>query len=428
MSFSLMPLPSIFSPRPKTLWRVAMPAAFSLALALTAGQAQAQSIDTTGAWDGSQFISSFGLPNTATYGQTITAPAGQPAVLQAFDVRINSQSVALPFKFYVYEWDAVNNRATGPALYTSASETTQAVSQFQTYGVSGLNVSLVAGKQYVLFASVSETPGPNAATRWAAVTNTAYAGGNFVFFNNGTNTSLWTSSAWNTIGLDLAFTATIAAAPVAPSLAVASAGSGQATFTLDLPNSNNPPLQHYTLSCTPQGGGAAITTTGATSPITLSGLTNGTSYDCTATATNAMGTGPASALVSVTPVAALAIISLATQPVATVGMPFSLALQATGGVAPYSWSATGLPAGLSIDASTGKISGTPTTTGNASVVVTVADSRVPPATSPALSFVLAVNAAPITTAVPTLDAWALVLLGLLTAALGLNARRRTART
>ena len=30
-------------------------------------------IDTLPQWDGSSFISSFGLPNTATYGQTFTA-------------------------------------------------------------------------------------------------------------------------------------------------------------------------------------------------------------------------------------------------------------------------------------------------------------------------------------------------------------------
>jgi hypothetical protein len=51
----------------------------------------------------------------------------------------------------------------------------------------------------------------------------------------------------------------------------------------------------------------------------------------------------------------------------------SLQLAATGGTAPYTFSATGLPPGLSISAS-GLISGTPTTVGNYTVTATVTDS------------------------------------------------------
>jgi subtilisin family serine protease len=57
----------------------------------------------------------------------------------------------------------------------------------------------------------------------------------------------------------------------------------------------------------------------------------------------------------------------------TVGTPASLQLAASGGTPPYSWSATGLPPGLSISGS-GLISGTPTTAGSYTVTVTVTDS------------------------------------------------------
>ncbi len=56
------------------------------------------------------------------------------------------------------------------------------------------------------------------------------------------------------------------------------------------------------------------------------------------------------------------------------GASVSLPLSASGGTAPYTWSATGLPAGLSINSSTGTISGTATTAGTSNVTVTATDS------------------------------------------------------
>jgi hypothetical protein len=54
-------------------------------------------------------------------------------------------------------------------------------------------------------------------------------------------------------------------------------------------------------------------------------------------------------------------------------VPYHLALAATGGRAPYKWSADGLPSGFTLDASTGVITGTPGAVTTAAVKVTVTD-------------------------------------------------------
>ncbi len=58
-------------------------------------------------------------------------------------------------------------------------------------------------------------------------------------------------------------------------------------------------------------------------------------------------------------------------PPAAIGRSYSASLEATGGVAPYVWSATRLPAGLVIDAKTGTVSGTPSVAATGGTYFTV---------------------------------------------------------
>ena len=86
---------------------------------------------------------------------------------------------------------------------------------------------------------------------------------------------------------------------------------------------------------------------------------------------------------------------------ATVGTAVDLQAAATGGTAPYVFSAQGLPAGVTIDASTGRISGTPTTAGTATVTVAVRDSAATPTTD-SVSFRWVVSPPPSTCSGTTL--------------------------
>ena len=89
-----------------------------------------------------------------------------------------------------------------------------------------------------------------------------------------------------------------AAVPGAPTIGTTLAGQSQVSIAFTAPASNGgAAITSYTASCTPGGFSA----TGATSPLVVTGLTTGTTYDCSVVATNAVGSGAASAIATVTP-------------------------------------------------------------------------------------------------------------------------------
>jgi hypothetical protein len=137
------------------------------------------------------------------------------------------------------------------------------------------------------------------------------------------------------------------------------------------------------------GGGTAPYSCSITAGTLPAGLTLGSSCTITGTPTTAQTvtvtvhatdsanpadstTGPVSVTVSPIPTLSLT----GSLPNATLGVPYSQTLTATGGITPYTYSITAgsLPAGLSMS-SAGVISGTPTAVGASSFTVTVTDSE-----------------------------------------------------
>jgi hypothetical protein len=79
-------------------------------------------------------------------------------------------------------------------------------------------------------------------------------------------------------------------------------------------------------------------------------------------------------------------------PTGTLNRPYpAVSVSVSNGTAPYAWSATGMPAGLSINGVTGAITGTPTATGTFTPSFTVTDTT---GATDSKSITLKVNAAP----------------------------------
>lgn len=101
----------------------------------------------------------------------------------------------------------------------------------------------------------------------------------------------------------------------------------------------------------------------------------------------------ATANLSITITAPPLSVTTTTLPTGVVNSTYSATLQATGGVSPYSWAVTTgtLPAGLSLNASTGAITGTPTASGTANLTFTVTDSQSPTAGKATANLSITVN-------------------------------------
>ncbi len=138
------------------------------------------------------------------------------------------------------------------------------------------------------------------------------------------------------------------AVPGAPTIGTATAGNAQATVSFTAPASNGgSAITTYTVTTSPGG----ITKSGAASPIAVTGLTNGTAYTFTVKATNAVGSGAASAASnSVTPAAPINVPGTPTIGTATAGNAQATVTYAApasnGGSAITSYTVTSSPGGV----------------------------------------------------------------------------------
>ncbi len=118
-------------------------------------------------------------------------------------------------------------------------------------------------------------------------------------------------------------------------------------------------------------------------------------------------------------------LSPAALPPAMAGAPYNQTITATGGVAPYTFavSAGALPNGLTLNPSTGAITGTPITTGRFTFTIRATDANGCVGATSGLSITILLGAS---LGIPTLGFLGLALLGLLLAGAGMLHARRSA--
>ncbi len=270
-----------------------------------AGNASANVTWTAPSNNGGSPITGYTItPYIGTEAQTPTTVNGSPP---ATGTTITSLTVGTTYTFTVTATNAVGN---GPASEQSNAITSTAAPSAPSgvtaaAGNASANVTWSApssnGGSPITSYTITPYIGATAQTA-TTITGTPPATGTTITgLTNGT-TYTFTVTATNTNGngpaSEHSAAATPSTTPSTPTGVAAAAGNASATVTWTAPSSNGgSAITSYTV--TPYIGSEAQTATTITGTppatgTTITGLTNGTTYTFTVTATNAIGSGPAS--------------------------------------------------------------------------------------------------------------------------------------
>ncbi|BCJ42480.1 hypothetical protein GCM10010168_07780 [Actinoplanes ianthinogenes] len=374
--------------------------------------------------------SATGLPTGLAINSSTGAITGTPTAAGTFTTKVTATDAAKIPGFTTFTWSvaaaalAVTNPGTRqattgqPATLTLAA--TGGTSPY-TWAATGLPAGLTLNATSGVVSGTPTTAGTSSVTvtatdsagrtatatfSWVtavppAVTNpgaqNATVGTAFsktLAATGGTSPYTWTATglpaglAISSAGVVSGTPTTAGTSTVTATATDAAKRTGTATFTVTVaaqPAVTNPGTQQATVG---KAGTLTLAGTGGTTPYTWTatglpaGLTISSAGVVSGTATTAgtstvtvtltdAGGRTATASFSWVTANAPAITNPGTQN-GTTGVAVSKTLAATGGTSPYTWTATGLPAGLTIS-SAGVVSGTPTTAGSSTVAVTVTD-------------------------------------------------------
>ena len=324
------------------------------------------------------------LDSSGTVFQAVTYLGGS-GLDDAFDIAVDSQGAA----YITGQTESYNFPTTSGALQTRMKASLAAVLVRLTFGgptppTISTASPLPAGTVGAFYSqTLTATGGTGSYSSWSVISGTLPAG-------------LSLSAGGTISGTPTAVGTSILTIQVTDSSG--SKGSQQFALTvnsgglvIDTPSSllGATVGAPYSLTLTAHGGSgtySAWTQISGALPVGLglsvSGVISGTPLTAGTAAFTIQVTDSAGATaskqfsltISIVPGTAPTINTPATLTSGSVGGAYSLALNATGGTAPYTWSLTSgaLPAGLALS-SAGVIAGTPTTAGNSSFTVRVAD-------------------------------------------------------
>jgi hypothetical protein len=175
-------------------------------LAISGTEGRASTLASTSLEDTT--ISSWGIPNSSFYGQTITTGA---ASLDNVMFRINDFGTTTNFDLHVYAW---NGSTTTGSNLAGASGVTSGVSGMSDVSVATGGISLGAGSYLIGFQATAGSGG----NQWGGVTSASVpGGGRFYYQNNGGNASMLLGgsfSTWSVPNTSFSFTFDSAMAPV----------------------------------------------------------------------------------------------------------------------------------------------------------------------------------------------------------------------
>lgn len=244
--------------------------------------------------------------------------------------------------------NSVALQATGGTLpyswYLQASQNLPAGLTFRSDGSFGGLTTVAAGTNFQLNVGVRDSAFPTKGEDAATLSFTVVEAPRLQFVGNSTERT----GVVNLLGADIDRLGRAQWSWTGNASIVIAADGRSATFT----NQNQPKADG---SIDPVNGTATVTFDG--------GCQTTVSFTLAGQAATGDGSGGGSGLA----------VTTGSLPAGTVGVPYGSVLAASGGKAPYTWTAAGLPPGLAIDGPTGLISGSPTNTGTYTVVVSVKD-------------------------------------------------------